>query len=332
MNNRYDTIIIGGGPAGSSAAKHLGYHRRRVLVIDRRSSPLYYITNPIHNYPCGQSVIQGRKMLQMFQEETKALGAMYCTANVVRIEGTCPDFHVWTESKRSVEEYQCTTLLFATGVARKHPRVGGDWKKWLPYAGKKLICFYCANCEAPETDGKDILVVNVGTVRSALHAARSIQRFAKRIRIFMTEDSSIPFTDKDRQVLDRSEFDWTSGVIDRVEIKAPGQQQTLITTDGRQIECQHFFASYMAVPRSELAAQLGVALTESGSIITDHRGKTNVEGVWAAGDVRAITQQVAMAVGTGNYAAVMINQYLGFEDEPDMQVDHSELRLVPRCL
>ncbi len=331
MHNKYDTIIIGGGPAGSSAAKHLGYHRRRVLVIDRRSSPLYYITNPIHNYPCGHSTIEGRKLLQMFQEETKALGAMYCTANVVRIEGECPDFHVWTESRKGEEEYWGKTLLFATGVARKHPQVGGDWRKWLPYAGKKSICFYCPNCEAPETAGKNILVVNVGTVRSALHVARSIQRFSKQVRIFMTEDGPIPFTDADRQVLDQSEFEWISGIIDRVEINAPGQQQTLITTDGQQIECQHFFASFVAVPRSELAAQLGVTLTESGSIITDHRGKTNVKGVWAAGDVRAITQQVAMAAGTGNYAAVMINQFLGFEDESDMQVDHSDLRLVPRC-
>jgi len=331
MNNRYDTIIIGGGPAGSTAAKHLAYHRRRVLVIDRRSSPLYYITNPIHNYPCGQSSIKGRKLLQLFQEETKALGAVYCTANIVRIEGTCSDFHVWTESRHGEEKYQGKTLLFATGVARKHPHVGGNWRKWLPYAGKKKICFYCANCEAPETDGKNILIVNVGTVRSALHTARSIQRFAKQIRIFMTEDGPIPFTDADRQVLNQSEFEWMSGIIDRVEINAPGQRQTLITTDGRQIECQHFFSSYVAVPRSELAAQLGVTLTESGSIITDHRGKTNVRGIWAAGDVRAITQQVAMAVGTGNYAAVMINQFLGFEDESDMQVDHSDLRLVPRC-
>jgi len=67
---------------------------------------------------------------------------------------------------------------------------------------------------------------------------------------------------------------------------------------------------YIALPRSELAVQIGVEVDGRGYIMTDHRGKTSVEGVWAAGDVRPITQSVAMAVGTGNYAGIMISQFL----------------------
>ncbi len=103
----------------------------------------------------------------------------------------------------------------------------------------------------------------------------------------------------------------------------------MFTTDGRRLDCQNFFVSYVAIPRSNLAAQLGVTRSQSDSIITDHRGRTSVEGVWAAGDVRAITQQVAMAVGTGNYAGVMINQFL-ISDKPAVQVDPTDLRLYPR--
>jgi len=330
MEPHYDTIIIGGGPAGTSAAKHLAYHQRRVLVLDRRSSPMYYFTNPIHNYLCGHISIGGWELLQMMQNETKALGAEYCTANVVEIEGTYPEFHIRAELSKKEEVYTSESILFATGTSRKHPQVGGNWKLWLPYAAKNSISYYCVNCEAPETTGKDILIVNAGTVGSALHVARTIKRFVNRIRIFMTEDGYVPFSNADCSVLDQSEFEWMSGIIDHIEIVFPGQQQILTTTDGREIECEHFFTSYVAVPRSELAAQLGVTLNKTGSIITDYRGKTNVEGIWAAGDVRAITQQVAMAVGTGNYAAVMINQFIGSQNKPSLQVDHSDLRVVPQ--
>ncbi len=290
---------------------------------------MYFYSNPIHNFPCGAPFIEGHKLLQMVQNETKELGAKYIIANVIKVEGKCPEFQIWAESPNGVKEYKAKTLLFATGTARKHPRVDGEWRKWLPYAGKNNISFYCVNCEAPETSSKNVLIVNSGTVGSALHTARSIYRFTQQIRIFMTEDSYIPFTETDKQILNQSEFEWSSGIIERINIEVPGQLESLFTTDGRRLDCQHFFVSYVAIPRSDLAAHLGVTRTLSDCIITDHRGRTNVDGVWAAGDVRAITQQVAMAVGTGNYAGVMINQFL-VSDGPDVQVDPTDLRLGPR--
>ena len=87
-----------------------------------------------------------------------------------------------------------------------------------------------------------------------------------------------------------------------------------------------FFVAYVDVTRSELAQQIGVEIDKKGNIITDHRGKTRVEGVWAAGDVRPITQQVAMAVGTGNYAALMMNQFLGNDYEEGQEFDHPDHR------
>jgi thioredoxin reductase (NADPH) len=309
----FDTLIIGAGPAGLSAAIHLGFQRRKVVVVDRRSSPMYFYTNPVNNYPGVQPNCSGVQILKKIRGEASDFGIPIQSGNVISVQGKCPDFEVEVLPKRRTAPpmmLKAKTLVFATGTARMHPCVKGDWRRWLRYAGKRNISFYCPECESPLTIGKDILVVNTGTVNSALYIARRVQPFARRVRIFMTEDSYMPFKEEDRSILDESGFEWMSGLIDRIEADTPGEGQRLITTTGEVFECNHFFVAWVAIPRSEVAVKMGVKVDQKGNIITDHRGKTNVEGVWAAGDIRPITQSVAMAVGTGNYAGVMIDHFL----------------------
>ncbi len=309
----FDSLIIGAGPAGLSAALHLGFQRRKVVVVDRRSSPMYFYTNPVNNYPGVKPNCSGVQILKKIQGEVSEYGIPIQSGNVISIQGKCPDFEVEVLPKRRTAPptmFKAKTLVFATGTARMHPCVKGDWRRWLRYAGKQNISFYCPECESPLTTGKDIIVVNTGTVNSALYIANRVKPFAKRIRIFMTEDSYMPFKEEDKDILDRSRFEWTSGLIERIEAATPGENQRLITTTEQVFECNHFFVAWVAIPRSELAVKMGVEVDQKGNIITDHRGKTNVEGVWAAGDIRPITQSVAMAVGTGNYAGVMIDHFL----------------------
>jgi len=142
----------------------------------------------------------------------------------------------------------------------------------------------------------------------------------------MTEDAYVPFEDQDLSKLDSSPHPWTRGKIKSISFPRPGVVQSVTLTDGRKLKANVFFVAFVDVVRSELAQQIGVEVDAKGNILTDHRGKTKVEGVWAAGDVRPITQQVAMAVGTGNYAAVMMNQFLGNDHEQEKQFDHPDYR------
>ncbi len=329
----YDTLIVGGGPAGISAALHLAFHQRKVIVFDRATSPMNFYTNPVHNYPGVKPLTVGVSILRKMKAEVREVGATIATGDVIGVEGDCPEFEVHvkpaTDGKMGTT-IKTKTLVFATGVARKHPRVNGDWRRWLPFAGKHRISYYCPDCEAPLTIGKDIVVVNAGTANSAVHVARQIQPFAKRVRIFMTEDAYFPFTIEHRKMLEESKFEWSSGLIERVVVDKPGEQQQLVTTRGEVFECNHFFVAFVAVPRNELAVKIGVEVDKRGNIITDHRGKTNVEGVWAAGDVRPITQSIAMAVGTGNYAGTMINQFLFQPNVPESERDHPNIRSLPK--
>ncbi|NHJ15227.1 MAG: NAD(P)/FAD-dependent oxidoreductase [Candidatus Thorarchaeota archaeon] len=325
----YDTIIIGGGPAGCSAALHLAYQKRSVLVLDRGTSPMHFHTNTIMNFASGTTYHEGRSLLRQLHGIAKAAGAEFKEANVVQVSGRYPEFCVRTDKSYrtyDVSEYQAKTLIFGTGTSRKHPKVNGLWRGWLPVANVGNAAFYCPDCEAPLCQDKDVLVVNAGTVGSALHVANSLSRFTKKIRILMTEDAYMPIEEQDLSKLDASPFQWIRGVIKEVQFPRPGKVQTIILEDGGKIRAQVFFVAYVAEARSDLAQQIGVEVDKRGNIITDHRGKTNIEGVWAAGDCRPITQQIAMAVGTANYAAVMCNQFLGNEYEVDQQFDHPDYR------
>jgi thioredoxin reductase (NADPH) len=325
----YDAIIIGGGPAGCSAALHLAYHKRDVLVLDRGTSPMSFHHNTIVNFASGEAYHEGRPLLRNLQGIARAAGAEMKEANVVEVSGRYPHFVVRTDKSYRTSDksqYHAKLILFATGTSRKHPKVNGMWRGWLPVANAGNAAFYCPDCEAPLCKDKDVLVVNAGTVGSALHTANSLTRFASRIRILMTEDSYMPIDEQDLSKLDESPFEWMRGTIESVEVPSPGKIQRIILKDGTKIRAEVFFVAFVAEPRSELAQQIGVQVDARGNIITDHRGKTNVEGVWAAGDCRPITQQIAMAIGTGNYAALMMNQFLGNEYEIEEQFDHPDYR------
>jgi len=328
MVKTYDTIIIGGGPAGTSAALHLAYHERTVLVLDRGTSPMHFHTNSILNFS-GSVYHEGRSLLRNLQGEARAAGAEFKAADVVQVSGRYPKFTVRTEpSYRSKDksEYHARTLLMAMGTSRKHPRVNGQWRGWLPVANVGNGAFYCPDCEAPLCKDKEVLIVNAGTAGSALHVANSLTRFTDKIKILMTEDAYMPYEKNDLSKLDKSPYEWTSGKIKSIDFPRPGVVQSVTLEDGRTLKTNVFFVAYVDVARSELAQQIGVEVDKRGNIITDHRGKTNIEGVWAAGDVRPITQQVAMAVGTGNYAALMINQFLGNDYEQGEEFDHPDHR------
>ncbi|MFX1319381.1 MAG: NAD(P)/FAD-dependent oxidoreductase [Promethearchaeota archaeon] len=307
----YDTVVVGGGPAGIAAAMHLGFHQRRVLIIDRKTTPMQFANTPIHNYPGVKPLVAPTKILQKMRRELREYNVETFFGNVIGITGQTPNFLIDVKSaQETLTTVTAKTLVLATGIARKHPKVDGDWKKWLPFAGKNHTSYYCPDCDSPQATGKDVIIVNAGTANSALHVARCIKPFATRIRIFMTEDAYAPYTKDSETILNKSGFEWTHGLIKEINILEPGKRQQLITADDRTLECNIFFVAWVAVPRSELAKRMGVDVDTQGNIITDHKGTTNIKGVWAAGDILPITQTVATAVGTGVYAGIMIAHYL----------------------
>lgn len=304
----YDTIVVGGGPAGLSAALHLAWHRRKVLVVDRTTGPLFFTLEQLWNVP-GMPGARGVDIQKRLKQQAQEMGAELQRGNVVAVEGSEGGFRL-TGAKG--ERWRARTLLLATGVARHHPSVDGDFTPCYAYAGKGNL-FYCTDCEAPEVAGKDTVVIGVGPADWAAALAVGLSRYTERLRVLLTADRQLSPEKAER--LARKGIPVLAG-----EIKAlVGDQRRLAALelhDGTTVAAEAFFVSTPARGRTDLALQLGVELAPTGihAQPRTQRGDTNVPGVWIAGDLRPMSQQVAVALGTGNIAALMIDQHLRRQD------------------
>lgn len=306
MNIQYDTIIVGGGPAGLSAALHLAWHNRRVLVLDRRTGPLFFTLTRLENVPgfAGQT---GHEIQRALREQAEALGAEIRRANVIRVSGEVGSFEVETEDG---QRFTGKTLLLATGVARYHPTVDGDYRPCLAYAGK-VNMYYCPDCEAPEIAGKRTLVIGVGKSRGAVGTAKHLYDHSTDLLLLLTGEDDL--RDSDRAWLSERHIPLYKGEIRELKGRR-GRLESVLLADGTIVAAEAFFVAGPKLPRTELAVQLGLPLTPTGHVEPkSQRGDTAVEGVWIAGDLRPMTQQVSVALGTGNLAAVHIDQYLTYK-------------------
>jgi thioredoxin reductase (NADPH) len=300
----YDAAVVGGGPAGLAAALHLAWHRRRVVVIDRTTGPLFFTLEELHNVP-GMPALSGAEIEKRLRAQAKEMGAELVRANIVRVAGKEEGFVL---TAASGEEWRARTLLLATGVARFHPTVDGDFTPCLAYAGKGTM-FYCPDCEAPEVAGKDTVVIGTGTADAAAAMALGLTRYTRRLRVLLTGGQNLSATPAAQ--LAAAGIPVLAGSIHRL-LAERRELHGLELDGGEVVEAEAFFVSSPARGRTDLAAQLGVEMSPGGdsAVPRSPRGDTNVPGVWVAGDLRPITHQVAVAMGTGNIAAVMIDQHL----------------------
>jgi thioredoxin reductase (NADPH) len=300
----HDTAVVGGGPAGLTAGLHLAWHGRKVVVIDRTSGPLFFTLELLHNVP-GMPAASGAEIQKRLRAQTKAMGAVLVHGNVLRVEGAEGDFRLHGAGG---EEWRARTLLLATGVARYHPTVDGDFTPCFAYAGKGTL-FYCADCEAPEAEGKDTVVIAVGRAAPAATLALALTRYTRRLRLLLTGDREL--NEWRQGQLAAAGIPVIAGNIRRL-LGDKRDLHGLELDSGEVIEAEAFFVSSPSPGRTDLARQLGVEMSADGEHAQprSQRGDTNVPGVWVAGDLRPLTQQVAIAMGTGSIAAVMIDQHL----------------------
>ncbi|MFQ5769131.1 MAG: NAD(P)/FAD-dependent oxidoreductase, partial [bacterium] len=247
---QYDTLIVGGGPAGLSAAIHLGWHDRKVLLLDRKTGPLFFTLEKLYNVP-GMPAIRGINLQTHLRKQAEDLDVEVIKANIVSAKSQAGNFVLQSEQGA---EWHGKTILLATGVARYHPTVDGDFTPCFAYAGKGNM-FYCPDCEAPEIKDKDTIVIGAGPADWAAGMAIGLSRYSSKLRILLTEGLDLS-TNRTEQ-LQAKNIPVKKGKIKKL-IGKKGVLTGIIVSDNTELSAEAFFVSSPVRGRTDLAQQLGV--------------------------------------------------------------------------
>ena len=303
----YDVIVVGGGPAGLTAALYLARARYRVLVVEKTGfGGQITITHEVVNYP-GVFNTSGFELTETMRKQAESFGAEFLLAEVESLD---MDGDIKTVRTSRGELYAFGVLL-ATGA---HPRAVG-FKGEEEYKGRGVA--YCATCDGQFFTGKDVFVIGGGY--AAAEEAVFLTKFARKVTILIRKDDfscaqSIAEAARNHPkitVLTNTTVEEVSGQVGLNYIRYKNTK-TGEVTEFRAKEGEHFgvfvFAGYQ--PATDLVKGL-VELDEQGYVITDCNRKTNVPGLYAAGDlcVKPL-RQVVTAVGDGALAATELEKYV----------------------
>lgn len=299
----YDTIIIGAGPAGMTAALYAARSNLKVALLER-GIPGGQMNNTadIENYP-GYANISGPELAEKMFEPLENLGVEHLFGLVEKIEDRGDFKEIITED----ESFETKTVIIASGANHRHLGVPGE----EDYNSRGVS--YCAVCDGAFFRDEDLLVVGGGD--SAVEEAIFLTRFAKSVTIVHRRDElRAQKVLQDRAFAnEKIRFVWDSVVesIHGDERKVTGVTfKNVKTGELSQAEFGGIFIYVGLDPVSEFAADLGIT-DEAGWILTDHQMKTSVAGIYAVGDVRQKDlRQITTAVGDGAIASQEAYKYL----------------------
>lgn len=307
MENLYDVIVVGGGPAGLTAALYLARAKYRVLVLEKlQFGGQISITNEVVNYP-GIERTSGQALADTMQKQAAAFGAefMLAEATAFDLSGDIKTVHT------NRGDYRCFGVLLATGA---HPRTVG-FKGEEKLKGRGVA--YCATCDGEFFTGKDIYVVGGGY--AAAEESVFLTKFARHVTILIRKnDFSCAASVADQAKNHEKITVLTNTVLEEVAGKnglhyarykntATGEVTEVKSPAG---ETFGVFVLAGYAPDTEMLKGT-VELNEQSYIVTDATQKTSVDGVYAAGDVCIKPlRQVVTATSDGALAATELEKYV----------------------
>ncbi|MBI5347547.1 MAG: FAD-dependent oxidoreductase [Candidatus Aenigmarchaeota archaeon] len=293
----YDIIIIGGGPAGLTAALFAKRHGLDVIVLDNPEQPSnMFLAYCVENWP-GTEKIAGQALLDNMRRQVKKLGIPIRNEKAVTLS---KGFLVRTPENH----YESRSLILSMGMKNRKADINGEEK----FLGKGVS--YCTCCDAPLFKNKTAVVIGGGN--SAVHGALMLKDIAKKTYLIHRRDklrAEKVLADR----LDGVEIIWDSTpeeimgkkTVEKLKIK------NIKTGESRMIETDSVFIEIGYVPTTELVKGINVKIDSCGFIITDNEKKTNIPGVFSAGDVSSnVLKQITTAVSDGSVAAVSAYKYI----------------------
>jgi thioredoxin reductase (NADPH) len=308
-NETRELIIIGGGPAGYTAALYAARANLDPLVIEGFAwGGQLMITSDVENYPGYADGILGPQMMQDFRRQAERFGAEFVTDDVTRVDFSERPFRVYVGDT----EYRSEAVIVATGASAR--QLGLESERALQGKGVS----YCAVCDAAFFRDRQVMVVGGGD--SAMEEAIFLTKFATKVTLVHRRDEfrASPIMIDRARANEKIEF-VTPAVVDEV-IAEEGQTsavrvRNLETDEVSEIPAQGVFVAIGHDPNTKLFLeqldhdQAGYLVTEPGST------RTNIEGVFAAGDVVDHTyRQAVTAAGSGTMAALDAERWLAAQE------------------
>jgi thioredoxin reductase (NADPH) len=296
-------LIIGSGPAGYTAAIYAARAQLNPLVIAGPAlGGQVAASSEVGNYTGFPEDILGAELSQRMQQQAERFGARFEMDIVTGVDLSQRPFRVTTYG----EEYTAQALIVSSGASPRKLGVPGE----AQFAGRGIS--YCATCDGFFYIGKQIVMVGGGD--AAVEEALFLTRFADKVTVIHRRNQlrAEPLLQQRAFHNAKIAFAWDTVVSEIVGHEVvtgvrlrnlKSGEESLFATDGV------FVAIGYAPNTAFLGGQL--ALNENGYIVADEHGRTNVEGVWAAGDVCDwIYRQITTSVGTGARAAIQVEQYI----------------------
>jgi len=322
----YDAVIVGGGPAGLSAAIYLARARCRVLVVERDLvGGQITITADVVNYP-GIATASGKQITETMHQQALAFGAEFLKADVTGMDLDGPVKTIST----SAGDLRCFGVILAPGARPRPAGFAGEQE----FRGRGVA--YCATCDGEFFTGMDVFVVGGGL--SAAQESLFLTRYARHVTMLVRRDElSCP-----RGVAEQVQANPTitvrfTTVLDEVHGDTMLRGATLRDTATGTVE--HYeppagqgfgvfvFTGY--APATDIVAGT-VELTDDGHIVTDADMRTSVDGVYAAGDVRGkMLRQMITAASDGAIAATQLEHHIARMQERTGLVPHTPVPARP---
>lgn len=294
MSDVRDCVIVGGGPAGLTAAIYLGRFHRPALVIDAGDPRAGWIPTS-HNHPGFPEGINGGELLGLMQGQAKLYGAEFRQAFVRSLR--CERDGAFTLDTDD-SEVRARTIILATGVKDVQPDIPGM------FAGtQRGVIRWCPICDAFEVTGKRVAVI-----AKDAHGVREIEflrTYTERLTLLLIDGGRLD--DENRRALAESGAELIHCNASDISLEA---DEVVVKVDGRTHRFDSAYPALGMEPRSKLAYDAGARLDEDDRLWVNGHMMTSVEGLYAAGDMVRGLNQLSIAQAEGAIAATDIHNKL----------------------
>lgn len=317
MNTQYDCIIVGGGPAGLTAAIYLARYRRRILLIDAGKSRALMIPRS-HNHAGFPDGVEGVELLKRMAVQAAQFGAELRSGRAAKIErvnaengedGDANDGG-FVLTLADGGKVAARSVLIATGVVNLRPPIEEQAHDAALAAGTLRYCPICDGYEAGrwerDTGRGEGRIAVLGADGHGVAEALFLKTYAEGVTLLTLVTCEL--TDHDQEDLKRAGVTWEMRAASGFVFDEDGVTVTL--EDGHELRFDTLYPALGSNANSDLVARLGLDLDDQRCIMTDKHQRLGMKGLYAAGDIVAALDQISVAMGHAAVAATTIHNDL----------------------